>query len=262
MKKLEPDQVEMLLTGGEIKTWIQTDLVVDGERRVVQSCSDSVLWVFEVISDDSTASYKLTFDNQCLFYDTAFFGAFSASSYEEVFTDSLKFEGGSKTFMLPRFIRSDIFSVTYTENGQEIISTFEATRSEYLPRQVAAILSGGATSGDFASWYLTSLTIDGSRSQLVNCSDSTIFKFSRSGADGLISLDELEATDTTCMSYSTAFIGEVSVPGDDQGFFNYLLQVDEGDISDMIITSFDQTSFEAQYERSDSTHVATYERLD
>ncbi|MEP4532076.1 MAG: hypothetical protein ABJ004_03245 [Cyclobacteriaceae bacterium] len=261
MKKLEPDQVEMLLTGGDIKTWIQTKLFVDGERRVVESCSDTVLWVFEVISDDSIASYELNFDNQCLLYDTAFFGAFSASSYEEVFTDSLKFEGGSKTFMLPRFIRSDIFSVSYPENGQEIISTFEPTQSEYLPRQVAAILSGGASSGDFASWYLTSLTVDGTRSQLVNCSDSTIFKFSRTGGDGLITLDELEATDTTCTSYNTTFIGEVTVPGDDQGFFNYLIQISEGGISDITITSFDQTSFEAQYERSDSTHVATYQLL-
>lgn len=261
MKRFEPDQVEMLLTGGDIKTWIQTDLVVDGERRAVEGCSDTVLWVFEVISDDSTASYELTFDNQCLFYDTAFFGEFSASSFEEVYTDSLKFEGGSKTFMLPRFIRSDIFSVTYTENGQEIIATFEPTRSEYLPRQVAAILSGGATPGDYASWYLTSLTKDGARSQLVNCSDSTIFKFTRSGSEGEVVLDELEATDTTCAVYNTTLIGGVTVPADDQGFFNYLIQIDGDEITDMTVTSFDQTEFQVQYERSDSTHAATYQRL-
>lgn len=251
-------QVEQLLTDGEIKTWFQSELIIDGERQSLTNCSDSVRWVFEIISTDSISSYELILDNQCILYDTTFLGSFEASNFEEIFTDSLKFEGGNKSFMTPRFIRSSTFSVSYTDDGRDFIATFNDTRSDLLARQVDYYLTGGIESGDSKDWYLTSLSIDNLSQSFINCSDSNIFRFTRQ-PDFSILLSELE-TDTVCIDYVSTLIGTVSVPFQtNEGFFENELNVD-GNITELIeISNFTDDSFSARYLRNDATYSATYD---
>ncbi|MFY0599072.1 MAG: hypothetical protein JXR03_05340 [Cyclobacteriaceae bacterium] len=256
------DQVEQILTAGDIKTWYRSELIVDGVRQPIETCQDTVKWTFEVISTDSIAAYELSFDNICTLYDTTFLGAFSPSKFGEIFTDSLKFEGGNKTFMRPNYIRSKVFSVRYTENDMEITASFEETRSDILSRQVGYFLTNGLSVGDTQSWSLTSLSIDGDSQPFRDCSDTLIFQFERQNIG--VALKELE-TDTlsNCGTYISSDIGSVSVPENTlEGFFENQFLIEGDEINEMTISSFDQKGFSASYLRNQVEHIATYQVLD
>jgi hypothetical protein len=260
VRRFSSDQIEQLLTDGATKTWYQTDFVIDGQRESVESCSDSVRWVFEVVEADSISSYELRFDNQCLFYDTTFFGAFSPSDFEGAFTDSLKFEGGSMDFMKLRYIRASVFSVSYKVKGEEITATFDAINTQYLPRQVSAILSGGNAPQDSAQWQLVSLREDGVNRPFTYCSDSTILQFARSQSG--VFLSELIAADTTCISYEKSTLGQVTAGQSADGFFDGTLYLSDGSVNEMTFTVFDERAFTAQFEREGSSYTASYILLD
>lgn len=256
-------QVEQLFTDGDIKTWIQTSLIIDGEPQVVSSCQDTIRWVFEVIDADSIASYELIFDDQCIFYDTAFLGAFSASDFEGVFTDSLKFEKGNPSVMTPLSIRSGAMSVRYIQNQREIVASFEKTRSEILARQVGSYLTGGIDAGNAQDWYLTSLNVADTVVELTDCRDSTIFRFSRL-PNAMISLNEF-MIDELCQPSNSIAFGNVTFPTvSNEGFFEGQLNLD-GSITDaMVISSFTTQSFVATYFRQSDTvrYRGTYIKLD
>lgn len=253
------DQVEQLLTDGDIKTWYQSELIIDGVRQSIEECQDTLRWVFEYVDTDSITSYELAFNSECVLYDTTFLGSFSASSFDEAFTDSLKFEGGNKTYMTPSYIRSSSFSVNYIEGGQEINATFEETRSDFLARQVGYLLSGGIDAGDTDDWSLTALEIDGIFQSFSNCSDTLLFRFSRSG--NTLILNELE-TDTLCINFANTYIGEVEIPIQSaEGFFEDEIQIESDVIGDLTITSFEEDAFSAQYTRDNVLHEATYQNL-
>ena len=180
-----------------------------------------------------------------MLYDTTFFGSLSVSSLDEVFTDSLVFEGGDKSFMNLRYIRGDVFAVSYFDAGEEIQATLNSTLSHYLGRQVSYYLTEGTQNGNTKDWYLSSLQIDNTNQTLSECADSLIWRFTQMNEG--VELSQLEATDSTCAAFASTLLGTFAVSTDDQGYFANTFQFRGGNISSFNVSSFSSESFSANY---------------
>lgn len=102
-------QVERLLSGSSgSKIW----------NEVVNSpnCSDSVM-LYVVSVSDSLDFSRLTYQNNCVAFDTTYLGRANASKADDrdLFTDSLRFQNGD--FWIIKTITSELLKV---ENGQNV----------------------------------------------------------------------------------------------------------------------------------------------
>ncbi|MFT6866356.1 MAG: hypothetical protein ACJA08_001187 [Cyclobacteriaceae bacterium] len=250
-------QVEHLLSNSDIKTWFLSEKVVNGVRIPIEKCQDTSRWVFELIATDSIASYELVFDAQCVIYDTTFFGAFSASAIGDVFTDTLKFSGGNKSLMFPAYIRSESFSVNYTENGDNVIALLTDTRSDYLSRQVAFYLTDGNSAGDEREWLVKSLSVEGRKQSINDCLDSVRFVFNRN-AQSNIQMNQIVPVDS-CRSSETIYFGEIAIPtSSTEGFFENQLTISGGVTEEIVVSSFATNQFSASYKIDTLDYVVTY----
>ncbi len=113
-----PYQVEYMLTNDSSRTWLVTGWEVNGDPVAMASCSDSLRLGFEVITNDSIASYELRYNADCSQFDTTSIGALTASGSNS-FTDSLYFERSNGTIrsMYVKELTSSRLSVTYSLNG-------------------------------------------------------------------------------------------------------------------------------------------------
>ena len=103
-RQIQDDQVERLLTGGGQATWTPTSIVLNGDQ-LLNECADSVLFMFELNSDDSVTFRRLIPDCQGgSLYDTLGNVKGNASVDDQIFTDSLNFSTGEF------FIINQIFS--------------------------------------------------------------------------------------------------------------------------------------------------------
>lgn len=87
-------QVERLLTGGNQATWSPTSIQLNGDQ-LLNNCADSVLFMFELNSDDSLEFRRLR--PNCpgsTLYDTLGILKGNASVDEQIFTDSIRFSSG------------------------------------------------------------------------------------------------------------------------------------------------------------------------
>lgn len=257
VERYTPAQVEYLLSGGDIKTWFVSEMTVDGVKMPVSSCQDSVRWVFEVIDADSISSYQLIFDSNCILYDTIFFGEFSASDVGGRYTDTLKFNGGNKSFMYPDYIRGGSFAVRYTQNGQAINASLIETNSDILSRYVDYFLSGGNNPDDSREWFITSNSVDGVRQTINDCSDSVKFVFSRDAQNNL-QLNQIVPIDS-CRSLQTIYFGEASVPvNSPEGYFENQIILINGVTEEMKISTFTSNQFTATYKINTLDYQVTY----
>ncbi|MDW3193811.1 MAG: hypothetical protein R8G66_15675 [Cytophagales bacterium] len=87
-------QVERLLTGGDQATWSPTSILLNGDQ-LLNDCADSVLFMFELNTDDSLSLRRLR--PNCpggTLYDTLGIEKGNASVDEQIFTDSIRFSDG------------------------------------------------------------------------------------------------------------------------------------------------------------------------
>ncbi|WP_258105814.1 hypothetical protein [Marinoscillum sp. MHG1-6] len=120
-------EVELMLTAGDKKRWALSNLLIDGEAQIMEGCADSVYWLFQMVNDDSVATFELKNLNSCTVIDTSFAGAVSASVFETQFTDSLLIEGDNlpfPSFMKVREIRPSTLGVDYNKAGQLYQATY------------------------------------------------------------------------------------------------------------------------------------------
>lgn len=97
-------QVERLLSGGDRITWTPTSKLLNGEQ-LLNSCPDSVLFMFELNSDDSLSFSRLRpVCTQISTYDTLEAVKGNASVDSQIFTDSIRFSTGD--FFLIRSVFS------------------------------------------------------------------------------------------------------------------------------------------------------------
>lgn len=97
-------QVERLLTGGSQAVWRPTSIIYEGDQ-LLRDCADSVLFMFELNTDDSISFNRLR--PRCngeSVYDTLDFGKGNASVDSQIFTDSILFSDGDY------FLINSIFS--------------------------------------------------------------------------------------------------------------------------------------------------------
>ncbi|MFY0607008.1 MAG: lipocalin family protein [Cyclobacteriaceae bacterium] len=218
-------QVERLLTGGDIATWQITSMSIDGVDQDLSSCNDEIRWVFDQVDDDSIAFYSLTFDAECVFYDTLLMGELNASAElteddeELLFTDSLILDNTgtlNDRFMIVTEITSSNLRVIYTLSNKAYIARLKKVPSSRLVAQVSAILSGGTSIGSSATWQALSEQVGGiSTSRLDTCTNAKQFRIELL-ADDALNVTQLVG-DSNCNLNSTEF-GEAIVANED-GYF-------------------------------------------
>lgn len=133
---LYANQVEWLLTGGSEKTWVLTNLEIEGNNVPLNDCWDSVRVSFQakLASDNSIqsiAAYQLTYRQDCQTFDTTFYGNMYASASpnspnKNVFSDSLVFEEGGLDYVLVEAISSEAVTWRQLRSGQVRRSAFLA----------------------------------------------------------------------------------------------------------------------------------------
>lgn len=100
-------QVERLLAGDSSKIWLVAELRIDGERQQLEDCEDSVKVVF--VSNEANTRvdvFDLRYQPGCTEYDTIYYGVLTASTAfgddqnNNLFTDTLLFEGGEVDYLI------------------------------------------------------------------------------------------------------------------------------------------------------------------
>lgn len=249
-------QVERLLTGGEEKAWLMTRNVVDGNLLTPETCQDSITLVFKVIEADSITCHELRFDENCSLFDSTFYGAFHASGFENIFTDSLVFTGGTKRYMLLDQITSESFSVHYSQSGQTFQQSFAvAAFTGFLAYQVEILLAGGQEPGDSKTWLLSELVRDGQEVPLLTCTDSLRLQFEVL-TSGDISAHQLVPT-SDCSSLQDSVMGTVRASSDNGRFSGALLFTGSA-LDSMEVADISSSSFSASYELDAIDYEVTY----
>lgn len=252
---LRPYQVEYILTDGDYKDWFLQEWRINGESQPVSTCADSVRWSFEMITEDSISAYALTFDENCLMYDTAVFGRLKASG-SDYFEDSLVYElpNGQSRFMMVQNITSNFLQVNYTQSGNQYYASLVAIETGILARQVKAMLYGSPDSTK--RWALTKLILNDKAVNLSQCADTTFFEFHKSTT--ALTLDFIDPIDS-CRALDVDFFGYVSVPASNPGgYFTGKVLLEGGAVDQLDFVSFDQTTFTVDYEHADGSFRATY----
>lgn len=255
-----PYQVEYMLSNDDVKTWLVQSEVVNGEVQPIEECMDSIRWQFEVITSDSIAAYKLTFDNACLMYDTTVIGGLRASGGEGYFTDTLYYQQANSTEkrMYVEHITSNLLRLNYTEGGDSYEVRLESIPSDYLTRQAAEIIAGSSSTGHL--WKLRSLNVDGQNRALTNCVDSTLWKFEPT--TGGIRMQSLKATTEDCSEYGMTDWGFVQLKSTSEGYFADGLTLDGSITAEIEFTEFSSDNIRVSYWIQDTIiYRAAYRRV-
>ncbi len=242
-------QVERLLTGGnEQGTWLINSITKDGANQEILSCSDSVRWVFEQVTSDSISVYELTFDAQCLFYDTLIFGQLAASGSNLLFTDSLKFDAEGTVndrFISVSEVTSKLLRVNYRLSGSDYIANLEQVPSLLLERQASGILTDGISGGSVATWRAVSEVVDGvSTTRLDTCTNARLLQFERE-ATGSILLTQFVGNTVNCQVNELP-LGEVVVGAAD-GYFDDVISLSGNSPDQISFTSLSASSMSISY---------------
>ncbi len=260
VEKYNTAQVKTLLTDNDVKTWFQSSHVVDGvAQQSINDCQDTVRLVFEVIRTDSTSAYELKYDAKCELYDTTKLGQLQISTFEGIFTDSLNIVDSLKrtTFWQPTYLGPSTFSVSYIKGGKQVQKSYQKMRTGILARQVAVWLTGGSEANDSKTYLLTKRTSASKNVPLTSCADSLQVTFSRDNSGGIL-MHQLTPTED-CVSSTSEFFGEVSVPGEsNEGFFTFKLFLVNGSITEIDITSITPNSFSGSFVIAGVKEVVTY----
>ena len=110
-----------MLTNDNQRTWVVTEWQVNQEAVEMNECSDSLRIGFEVIRQDSIASYELRYNGTCTQFDTTFIGALRASG-SQFFTDTLYFErsNGSVRSYFVRELTASRLAIDYIQSGTQV----------------------------------------------------------------------------------------------------------------------------------------------
>lgn len=121
-------EVEYLLCGGDTAAWDLVSLTVDGSRRSLSDCSDSIQFAFLNTDGDSILAYQVT---TCVIPDSTFLGTMTATVAgdsavnEYVFTDTLLFEDGTLDYLIVNEATSLYFRCTRYVSGEKWIYDFD-----------------------------------------------------------------------------------------------------------------------------------------
>ena len=123
-RQLYDYQAEHLLAAGDQATWSPTSIQLNGEQ-LLNSCADSVLFMFELNSDDSISFRRLRPD--CpggALYDTLSLLKGNATADEQIFTDSIRYSNGDF------FLINSVFSQSLELQSGDTIMRFRRISSE------------------------------------------------------------------------------------------------------------------------------------